>query len=282
MAMYSFNGQLFTLPQDGMPLASRSFKFGDGVFESIRVYRKRPLFLEDHWARLQMGMDALGIMYERNWQTNLTDWVYQLIEALAITSHGKLRVQAFRKGEGTYLPQQDAVQFYLEGGSLKDDYYLSHAPMSLTTYRDWPLVPHPLMGCKTANSLPYIMAAKDAKARGFDEAVLFHLDGQLAEASSANVFYIYQKKLYTPPLSSGCLDGVMRKQVFGLAEEIKLPLIEKKSRAKDLMQADEVFLTNTIRGIIPVSRFENRLYPTEFRVLTAFLQKCLRQLVQAA
>lgn len=280
--MYWYNGQLIQEEKlTPPPTSNRSFKYGDGLFESIRIYRGQPLFLTDHWERLLDGMQRMQLTYPEDWVPMLSYGLQEVLKAKGLQGNARARVHVYRGGEGAYRPTSNQINYLIEAEALVEDTYLAHVPVTLTTYRDWPLFTHPLTGCKTANGLPYIMAALDAKSRGFDEAVLFHQDGQLAEASSANIFYIYQRKIYTPPLTSGCLNGIMRKQVFELAEQIKLPVQERKSRAKDLIQADEVFLTNTIRGLIPVSRFENRLYPTEYRVLTAFLQKCLRQLVQA-
>jgi len=123
-----------------------------------------------------------------------------------------------------------------------------------------------------------VLAARHARQTDHDEAVLLSGE-QVAEAASHNLFQITQRKLITPPLSLGGLPGIMREVVMQVAREVKIPVVEKKFRLRDLRQADEVFLTNVIRGIQPVGRLDRHRYPEAPGPMTRFLQNCLTQYI---
>ena len=101
-------------------------------------------------------------------------------------------------------------------------------------------------------------ARVEAQQRGYEDAVLLNRHGQIVETSVANIFWLKQGKLYTPAVSCGCLTGVMRAQVLRAARSLKMPVHIGAFRLKDLKQADAVFITNAVIGILPVSRIEGR------------------------
>lgn len=277
--MIILNGQLFEPGAPEITLLNRSFQYGDGLFESIRVYRGKPLFVDAHLDRLAAGMEYLRFSFVvAQWRNQMKAEILRIIQTNAITGHGRLRLHVYRAGAGAYLPVSKSPYYVLEGFSLKSDFYDADVSLSLTDFTEIPLCHTALSGFKTANSLPYILSALYAVEQGYDEALLF-CEGYVAEASAYNVFIVRQRRLYTPPLSSACLKGIMREQVMQLCAELKIPVKEKKLTPKDLMQADEIFLTNTIRGIVRVSQYRDLRFDPR-PTMVQFLQKCLLQAVR--
>ena len=278
--MLIINGQLFEPGAPEVTLLNRSFHYGDGLFESIRIYNGKPLFLEDHLRRLTEGMDYLRFQFEADkWKAILKEEISRCIVVNQIAAQGRLRLHIYRAGPGAYTPLENKPYYLIEGYSLKTDYFNSEVGISLTDFPE-PLIYHtPLSAFKTANALSYVLAGLHAQREGYDEALLSGKNG-IAEASSANLFIVHQQKLITPPLNSGCLPGIMRKKIIMLAEKLKIPFLVRKVRSKDLLQADEIFLTNAIRGIIPVHKYNAIVYNPSHFAMIPFLRQCLRQYIR--
>ncbi|MEO0469679.1 MAG: aminotransferase class IV [Bacteroidota bacterium] len=279
--MVIINGSLQEIGTPDQAILNRAFKYGDSIFESIRIYQGRILFLEDHFDRLLRGMRMLKMRFdETEFLDQLRQAFTELMEAKDIDQHGYLRVQVYRAGLGAYRPMDNQPHYLLEAYSLKQDLFQEQAPIKLATYRELSLQYDKLSPLKTGNSLPYVLARIHAQEMGMDDAVLF-CDGYVSETAGANLFIVRQKKIFTPPLRSACLDGVMRKHILQLCKQIKIPLTEKKLKLKDLLQADELFLTNSLRGIMAVNQLEDHLLGGIKQPMTNFLQNCLRQYIEA-
>ncbi len=278
--MIILNGHVLEPGAPEITLLNRSFKYGDGLFETLRVYRGRILFVPRHLQRLTRGMQRLGYAFAPvAWQAQLSAELQRSLTINGIDQHGRLRLHVYRAGPGAYAPLDDTPYYLIEAYALKHDPYQEAPPLRTTLYADWPITPTPLSGCKTAAALPYVLAARHARQSDHDEAFL--LNGEwLVEAASSNLFQVSQQKLITPPLSLGGLAGIMRQTVMQVAREVKIPVVEKKFRLRELQQADEVFLTNVVRGIQPVGQLDQHRYPETPGPMTQFLQNCLRQYIE--
>ncbi|RMG72479.1 MAG: hypothetical protein D6722_05365, partial [Bacteroidetes bacterium] len=231
--MRILNGHLYPDEAPECRLLNRSFRFGDGLFETIRIYRGRPLFLDAHLHRLQQGMALLQIHPEApDWEAKIRASIQQLLAHNQIDRHGKLRLHVYRDGEGAYTPMSDTAAYVMEAYALKEDFFASDVPLRLTDYRELLLQPGPLAAVKTANALPYVLAGRYARQQGYDDALLYS-GPQVAESSRANLFVVQQQRVFTPPLSAGCLDGIMRRQVIDLCERLRIPCQEKGLKARD-------------------------------------------------
>ncbi|GAB4410580.1 MAG: aminodeoxychorismate lyase [Bacteroidia bacterium] len=274
--MFILNGQAHAAADPAALLLNRSFRFGDGLFETIRVYAGRLLFVQAHLDRLVAGMDTLGYTYAPDWRVRIAGELRRILHLNQIDQHGRVRLHVYRAGPGAYAPVEHDACYLVEAFALKSDYFQS-PPIQLTVYEQAGVMPSVFSAFKTASALPYVMAARYAQQQGCDDALLMH-DRHPAEASSSNLFYVHQRQLYTPSLDTGCLAGIMRAQVIQLAGRLQIPVHEKKFRLRDLRQADEVFLTNTVRGIQPVSTLQATTYMAP-GPLTAFLRQCMHQMI---
>lgn len=279
--MLLLNGQWISQDAPELSLLNRSFKYGDGLFETIRVFEGRPLFWEDHWARLKRGLKVLKFEFDEDvLKAVLEGALIDIIQKNEIEQHGRLRLHLYRAGAGAYAPIENRPFYLLEGYSLKDDPFAAQSLVSLTDYHELGLTFNALSGIKTANSLPYILASLHARKSGFDDALLYMGDW-ISEATSSNIFVVRNKKVLTPPLTHACLDGVMRKQIFQLCHELKIPIQEKGLKSKDLIQAEEAFLTNSIRGIISISQYQDYIFDTKKAGITSLLKRSLYTLAKS-
>ncbi|MEZ4775071.1 MAG: aminotransferase class IV [Bacteroidia bacterium] len=279
--MIILNGKLYAPGDPEATFLNRSFRYGDGLFETIRIHNGHPLSLDSHLARMTNGMKALKFEFQADsFAEKITSELRRMMEISGIDKHGKVSLRIFRSGEGNYKPISHSPYYLLEGYALKDDYFQSKATYTLTEYTDISLNSNLLSPFKTTSALPYVMAAIHAEEKGFDESVLY-CNGYVSETSSSNIFIIEKQKILTPPLSAGCVDGIMRKRVIRLAGELKLNFAEKKLKSRDLSQADEIFLTNSMRGIMPVRQWKDQLLDVRAFTMVPFLKNCLMQMVNS-
>jgi branched-chain amino acid aminotransferase len=270
--MLFLNGRAIADNAPELALYTSAFKSGDGLFETIRIYRGKPLFLAEHFKRLFAAMYFFNYKFEEEvFQNALTSSIFQLIIAENL-HHARVRLQVFRV-DGTL---DRKAQYILEGISLLDDYYSTSRLFALTEFRLIPIQFSPISGFKLSNRLHYDLAIRYANENYFDDALLFS-EGYAVESAIANLFIIKDQKCITPPLNSGCLNGIMRKIIISMCKELRVPLSEKKISEKDLYKADEIFLTNTIRGVIPVKRYNDIEWVNDTLPMVSFLRKSFKQ-----
>ena len=175
--------------------------------------------------------------------------------------HGRLRLTVYRDSEGLYTPTQNKMGWCLELVPMDEPrYFLNEKGLIMDLYTEIPKPTNYLSNIKTCNSLIYVMAGIYKTQNKLDDVFLLNQHGNLCEASSSNIFISYKKHLYTPALSEGCVEGVMRQVMIGIAKNNGIPLTEAQISPDILYEADEVFLTNAGRGIQSVIGFGVRRY----------------------
>ncbi|WP_114936451.1 aminotransferase class IV [Mucilaginibacter endophyticus] len=261
----NFNGEY--LPQNTplLTIGNRGFKYGDGLFESMRLMKGKLKFAELHADRLQRGMKALKIDgYSQMDTWFLNDIVNELARRNKV-KHGRLRLTVYRDAEGLYTPTQNKMGYCLElTPSEEPRYFLNEKGLIMDVFTELPKPSNYLSNIKTCNSLIYVMASLYKTQNKLDDVFLLNQSGNLCEASSSNIFINYQNHLYTPALSEGCVEGVMRQVVIKLAHENNIEITEAQINPDILYEADEVFLTNATRGIQTVMGFGVRRYFNQY------------------
>ncbi|MEM6763792.1 MAG: aminotransferase class IV [Bacteroidota bacterium] len=277
--MLILNGQLVSESSAEATILNRGFKYGDALFETIRVYQKQIPLLTLHLDRLIRGMYVMKYdFHEGDFRRMMKQELYKAIAVNEIENHAKLRLQVYRAGEGTYTPLQKSPRFIIETYALRNDPFQQSRPISLGSFQEYELSKHPLSGIKTVNATIYILAGLHAMESGVDESLLYH-QGKIAETHISNLFLVKQKKLITPPLETGCLDGVMRRKLMELCLTLSVPVEERLFKDSLIKQADEVFVTNSIKGIVPVDEFQNIRWDISRCTMIPFLRRCLEQYV---
>ncbi|WP_367186263.1 aminotransferase class IV [Mucilaginibacter sp.] len=255
------------MPADSilLTIANRAFKYGDGLFESMRLMKGKLKFPELHAERLQKGMKALKI----DGYSQADSWfLKEKVEELARRNkikHGRLRLTVYRDAEGLYAPTQNKMAYCLEIQPVDEPrYFLNERGLIMDVYTELPKPLNWLSNIKTCNSLIYVMAGIYKQQNKLDDVFLLNQNRFLCEANSSNIFVWYQNHLYTPALSEGCVEGVMRRVVIQLALDNNIPVTEAQINPEILNEADEVFLTNATKGIqwvmgYGVKRYFNRI-----------------------
>lgn len=259
------NGHLISIYEPAVGFDNRAFRYGDALFESIRVSNGRIMFLKDHITRIKLGMTVLRMNVPAEFNTaNIELLIQNLLRHNAMAPHVRVRLTVFRQDGGYYTPETNDISFLIETEQLHSNYALNQKGLWVDLYTDMKKPINKLSNIKTANALLYVMAGLSKQSMKLDECLIVNESGQICESISSNVFAVKNGTLYTPPLSEGCVAGVMRKQIMSLATEHKILTFESPITTYTLINADEVFLSNSISGIKWVGQFRDKFYTNKF------------------
>lgn len=244
----------------------RGLFYGDQLFETIRVFEGRMPFLDRHMNRLFSGLKAMGYQVPENWNA---DFFRQEIRKIS-AENARVRLSVWRAPGGLYLPEHQHPHFLITTQALDSRYFQWRQPgLTLGLCDDVRLPVDAFSNLKTLNTARYVAAAQEAQRKGWDEGLLLNAREQVCEATSSNVFWIENQTLITVPLSEGCVAGAMREFVLEIATAADFAVQEKPATFAALLRSDEIFLTNAIRGIVPVRMFAGQVL-TDFRTKRLF------------
>lgn len=250
MLFINFNGEIVPSDTKLLSTANRAFRYGDGLFESMRMMKGQLKFADLHADRLQRGMKALKIDGYSQMDAYFLKEKANELSIRNKAKHGRLRLTVYRDSDGLYTPTQNKSGYTMELQPADEPrYYLNEKGLIMDIFTDIPKPTNYLSNIKTCNSLTYVMAGIFKAKNKLDEVFLLNQNGLLCEAGSSNIFVWYQNHLYTPALSEGCVEGVMRQVVIDIARKNNIAVTEAQLNPKILYEAEEVFLTNASRGI---------------------------------
>lgn len=270
----NYNGNIISSTNPILGLQNRAFKYGDGLFETIRVVNRKVMFADLHAKRLMQGMKLLKL--ENSNQFN-SDFINQKISELLISNSiykdARVRLSVFRNDGGFYSPESNDSLYALEVSNINySGYQLNKKGLLITTYKGMQKPLSAYSGVKSSNALLYVLAGIEAKESGFDDLLILNSTGNIAETISSNIFIVKNEKIYTPALSEGGIDGVMRKAIISLAKKEKISLTETIISVENLLLADEIFLTNAIQGVQWVMGYgAKRYFNKTSKLLTDYL-----------
>ena len=271
--MINFNGAL----QDSdfhMSFANRSFLYGDGVFETLKIANNKILFWEDHYFRLMASLRIVRMDIPMSFTMEyIEEQILVLVRAMNIHESARVRFTAYRNSEGFYLPNNNSISFVIQASKLDNlKYNYSPIQFEVDLYKDF-IVPKQLLSTlKTTNKITNVTASIFAKENQLDTTLLLNENKNVIEAANGNLFMLTENKLITPPISEGCLNGVMRKQIIAIAKQMdSITVLESPISPFDLQKADELFITNCIIGIQPITKYRKKEF--EVRVARQLIEK---------
>lgn len=270
MDFINYNGNIVAANQPVLTVTNRGFRYGDGLFESMRYLNGELKFVELHLDRVRKGMRMLKLEgYSQLDKYFLKEKVDELIRRNKIGQQARVRLIIYREGDGLYAPESNKMGYVLQVEKVEDASYPGNARGLIVDVYDEVTKPiSGLSGLKTCNALPYVLAGVYKNQHKLDDVLLLNQHGFLCEALSSNLFVVYQDQLFTPALSEGCVAGVMRHVVMQLAKQHDLLLVEAQISPQILNEAEEVFLTNAVQGIRWVMGYNRKRYFNEmFRYL---------------
>jgi branched-subunit amino acid aminotransferase/4-amino-4-deoxychorismate lyase len=255
------NGHLISIYEPNVSFANRSFRYGDSLFESIRICNNQVMFLADHLTRLKLGMTVLRMNLPAELTTqNIHEFIIQLVKHNVHAPNARIRLTIFRNEGGYYTPETNDISFLIESEEISGPYELNQKGFWVDIYADIKKSINKLANIKSGNALIYVLAGISKQSMKLDDCLLINENGTICESVNSNIFIVKNGTLYTPPLNEGCVAGVMRKQIMHLATENKILTFESAVTLYTLMNGDEVFLTNSIQGICWVGQFRDKFY----------------------
>jgi branched-chain amino acid aminotransferase len=240
---------------------NRAFLYGDAIFETLKVLDGKVLFLEDHYFRLMASLRIVRMEIPMNFTMEyMEEQVLSLIDNLPLSASFRARITFFRKEGGRYLPRTNDTEFIVTAETIDSPLYsLSTASYEVELFKDYYVPKQLLSTLKSANKMVQITGSIFADENGYNNCLVINDDKNVVEALQGNIFMVSGSKLITPPLSDGCLNGIMRKQVLALATKIEdMEVSEASISPFDLQKADELFITNVITGIQPITKYRKK------------------------
>lgn len=257
--MINYNGTLSSiLPK--LSINNRAFKYGDGLFETIKVVQSKVVFLEDHYFRLMASMRMLRMNIAMDFTLEFFEQEILKTTAANELTDARVRFTVNRKDGGLYLPTTNNTHFLVEANplsvSIKEEY-------EVDLFKDYYISSGVLSTLKTNNKILNVIGSIYASENGLDNCILLNEKKQVVEGLNANIFLVKDKKIATPPLSEGCLKGVYRKKLIEfIIKDKEFTLEEKEISPFEIQKSDEVFFTNTIMGIQPVTKYRKKTFKT--------------------
>ncbi len=262
--MINFNGVI----QDSemqLTVSNRSFLYGDGVFETLKIVNNKILFFEDHYFRLMASMRIVRMEIPMSFTLEyLEEQILKLVEVMAMQDSARVRFTVFRNEGGFYLPQNNSISFVIQATNLENkNYQITKNQFEVDLYKDF-IVPKQLLSTlKTANKITHVTASIFAKENQLDSSLLINETKNVIEAANGNLFMLMGNSLITPPISEGCLNGIMRKQIMAITKQLdSVEVVEAPISPFDLQKADELFITNVIIGIQPITKYRKKEFGT--------------------
>lgn len=254
------NGKLLPLAEALLPLSDRGIIYGDGLFETVRIYRGAPFLLAEHFFRLQGGAHRLELKLELK-EEELLAAAGRLIAANGVRE-GVLRLILTRglQAAGGLWPAETGRATLLmtaaEGIPYCEEQYRRGLHGTVVSFPRNEL--SPLVKLKTLNFLENILGRREAAAGGYDEGLFVNSRGELTEGTTCNLFMVSRGVFHTPPVSCGLLPGITREVVFKLAAGKGITVLESAFNSTALLHADEAFLTASLIEIMPLVSLEGR------------------------
>lgn len=276
--MINFNGAIVS-EDTNILVQNRGFLYGDAVFETVKIVNGKILFFEDHYFRLMSSMRVIRMEIPMDFTMEyLEDQILALVKKNGLESSSRARITVYRNDGGYYLPQNNTVSFLIQATPLENTtYFISEREYEVDLFKDFYITKQLLSSIKTTNRLINVTGSVYAHENGLDNCILLNDSKNVVEALQANIFMLKGSQLITPPVSEGCLNGVMRKQILALAKKINgIEVIEEVISPFDLQKADELFVTNVIKGVQPITKYRKKEFSIEVsRILVAKLNESL-------
>jgi len=259
----SYNNQIVSKETPLFTIANRSFCYGDGFFESIRITGGEMPFIQNHFERITETASVLEI----NLPKDLTvDWLQNTVKLLAekngVEKEGKARINFYRNEGGLYAPESNTCSVIVDVMPYKaaQGFELNSKGLKVDLYSKIKKPCNVLSSIKSCNSLLYVLAGKFKLDNDLEEAVILNDKNNVCEFTTSNLFIVINGVLYTPAITEGCITGVMRKVILDLAAKARIYVYETELKPNDLIRADEIFMTNAVQGIQWVGAYKAKRY----------------------
>ncbi len=257
---FNYNGRFFTDNEKVLSKDDRSFRYGDGLFETMKLIKGNILLRDHHFERLFSGLDILKIKIPVQFtKQKIEKEIKELIKKNECEESARIRLSVSR-GNGGLYDHDNKLSYLIECWPL-DQKDLNENGLIIDIFPDARKGIDVFSNFKSANYLPYVMAAIWAKENKLNDALILNQHDRICDSTIANVFWVKDNNIFTPPLNEGCVAGVMRRKILELVTRNSDHLMQEAILSQEiLLQADEIFLTNAITGIRWVKECRGKVY----------------------
>jgi branched-chain amino acid aminotransferase len=261
MNQICLNGKLIAATEPALLASNRGYRYGDGLFETMKVINGRIMLNASHFERLFAGLALLKLEIPGLFKAEkLEAEILQLCKKNGCENRARVRLSAFR-GNGGLYDEERGLQYLVECWPVNESVNkLNENGLLIDVYPTAQKSMDPFANLKSANFLPYTMAAIYAKENKLNDCLVLNSSGRIADATIANVFILKEDKIITPALSEGCVGGVMRRFLLEKMLDAGYWMRENPVTIEDIENAEEVFLTNAMNGIRWVKQFRDKTY----------------------
>ena len=258
--MINLNGTLINDLEDILNSDNRGFKYGDALFETIKITDLKINFLEDHYFRLMASMRMLRMEIPINFTMEFFESeILKTVEKSNLIN-ARVRFMVYRKNGGLYEPVTNEIDYLIEASILN---IVNRENYTLDLYKDYYIFSGLLLSIKTTNKITNVLASIYAKENEFDNCILLNEKKNVVEAINGNIFIVKGKTIKTPAITEGCVKGIIRKKLIEvISKDSNYDLFETEISPFELQKADEVFITNAIIGIQPVTNYKKMKFKT--------------------
>ena len=262
MNYFNYNGKLF---KDGTPVIgadNRGLRYGDGLFETMKMLNSELIFEDEHFARLWRGLNVLQFDISKHFKVEkLSGEIKLLAKKNGHEKAARIRLSIIRGDGGLYDAKNHSPGYIIQTWPLPagSGEWNSNG-LVVGIYKEAKKSCDILSNLKHNNYLPYVLAALQAKKEKWNDAILLNTNGRICDTTIANIFIVKNNAVFTPSLSEGCVAGIMRKMIIMNLLKSNWQVVEKEMSVDELLNADEVFVTNSMYNI----RWVQRIYENTF------------------
>ena len=262
---FNYNGKLQASGQAIIDPSNRGFRYGEGVFETMKILNGKICLSEFHFERLHAGMKLLDFDFGPHISAEeLSRQILGLCRENNCLDYARVRLAAFRSSANAGESEDRVPDYVIECWPLVLSAFNDPADgLSIDIFLPGRKSMDQYSNLKSNNYLLYSMAARWAKARQLDDCLVLNARGRVCDASIANVFAIKGNEVFTPALTEGGVAGTMRRYILGHVHKQEFRAEEIEMTTDWLRSAEEIFLTNAIRGIRPVKKFGDKVFSTK-------------------
>lgn len=259
--MINLNGKLIEESDFALNHQNRAFKYGDAIFDTLKYEGGSVHYIEDHYFRLMSSLRMLRMSIPMKFTLNYYEnEILRTLKTYAADKAFRIRVTVFRKEGGFYNPLTNEINFVIDASEIAISTINNY---EIELYKDFHVFSGLLSTIKTNNRLINVLANIYASENGYQNCILINERKHIVEATNANVFLIRGNEIFTPPLSEGCINGIIRKKIIDrLKESDYFVLKEIPISPFELLKVEEIFITNSIIEIQSIHQFRKNIYGT--------------------
>jgi branched-chain amino acid aminotransferase len=262
--MININGELVSADHANISYRNRGFQYGDALFETIRVINSKIIFWESHYFRLMSSMRLLRMQIPMQFSPEfLEEEIAKLVKKNNFEHKPvKVKINISRKQGGLYKPETREIDYVISCQEIEDSFFIADDKfIEVELFKDHFITSGLLSTLKSNNKLVNILASIYADENGYNNCILLNEKKSVVEFTNGNIFLVKDNVVKTPPLTEGCLKGVAREKIIDIIDKSKdLELKEESISPFELQKADEMFMTNAIKGIQSISKYRKKEY----------------------